>query len=196
MEISPLQDPIELFGEWMKAASQSELNDPDAAALATVGKDGQPSVRMILFRNVDKKGFYFYTNMKSRKGRELTDNPRAAICFHWKSLLRQVRVEGKVESVPAPIVDAYFKTRYLLNRLSAWASRQSEPLSSRNELEDRVREYELKFQGQEVPLPPHWVGYCVVPEKIEFWEQSKGRLHDRFLFTKTGHDWSMCRLNP
>ena len=196
MEISPLQDPIELFEEWMKAASQSELNDPDAASLATVGKDGQPSVRMILFRNVDKKGFYFHTNMKSKKGRELTENPRVAICFHWKSLLRQVRIEGKVESVPAPTVEAYFKTRYLLNRISAWASRQSEPLSSRNELEDRVKKYEQKFQGQEVPLPPNWVGYCVIPEKIEFWEQSKGRLHDRFLFTKTEHNWNMCRLNP
>ena len=196
MEISASQDPIELFKEWIKAASQSELNDPDAASLATVGKDGQPSVRMILFRNVDKKGFSFYTNMKSKKGRELTENPKAAICFHWKSMLRQVRIEGRVETVPTPLVDAYFKTRYLLNRLSAWASQQSEPLNSRDELENRVKKYKQKFQGKEVPLPPHWIGYYVVPEKIEFWQQSKGRLHDRFLFTKTKHDWSMSRLNP
>ena len=180
----------------IKTASRSELNDPNAAALATVRKDGQPSVRMILLRKVDKNGFYFHTNMKSKKGREITENPRVAICFHWKSLLRQVRIEGKVESVPAPIVEAYFKTRYLLNRISAWVSRQFEPLSSRNELEDRVKKYEQKFQGQEIPLPPHWVGYCVIPEKMEFWEQSKGRLHDRFLFTKIEHNWNMCRLNP
>ena len=196
MEINSSQDPIELFQEWLKEASKTEPNDPEAMALATVGKDGQPSVRMVLLKGVGQKGFSFYTNMESRKGRELADNPQAALCFHWKSQLRQVRVEGRVEVIPAPLVDAYFKGRQLLSRLSAWASRQSQPLESRCELETRVKEYERKFSGQEIPRPPHWSGYCVVPEKIEFWQQGDGRLHDRFLFTRTGEGWSLCRLNP
>ena len=196
MEINSSQDPIELFQEWLKEASKTEPNDPEAMALATVGKDGQPSVRMVLLKGVGQKGFSFYTNMESRKGRELADNPQAALCFHWKSQLRQVRVEGRVEVIPAPLVDAYFKGRQLLSRLSAWASRQSRPLESRRELETRVKEYERKFSGQEIPRPPHWSGYCVVPEKIEFWQQGDGRLHDRFLFTRTGEGWSLCRLNP
>jgi pyridoxamine 5'-phosphate oxidase len=196
MEINSFQDPVELFQEWLKAASKTEPNDPEAMALATVGGDGQPSVRMVLLKSVDKKGFSFYTNMESRKGRELAENPRAALCFHWKSQLRQVRVEGKVEVVPAPLVDAYFKSRHLLSRLGAWASKQSQPVGSRSELEASVREYEEKFKGQEIPRPPYWSGYCVVPEKIEFWQQGEGRLHDRFLFTREGSGWSLCRLNP
>jgi pyridoxamine 5'-phosphate oxidase len=196
MEINSSQDPIELFKQWLKEASESEPNDPEAMALATVGKDGQPSVRMVLLKGIDQKGFCFYTNMESRKGRELADNPKAALCFHWKSQLRQVRVEGRVELVAAPLVDAYFKSRHLLSRLGAWASRQSQPLESRGILESRVKEFEKKFQGQEIPRPPHWAGYCVVPEKIEFWQQGEGRLHDRFLFTRQGGGWSLSRLNP
>jgi pyridoxamine 5'-phosphate oxidase len=196
MEINSSQDPIELFQEWLKEASKTEPNDPEATALATVAKDGQPSVRMVLLKDVDQNGFRFYTNMESRKGRELADNPKAALCFYWKSQLRQVRVEGKVEMVPAPLVDAYFKSRHLLSRLGAWASRQSQPLGSRSELEARVQEYERKFSGQDIPRPAHWAGYCVVPEKIEFWQQGEGRLHDRFLFTREGKGWSLCRLSP
>src|SRR3989337_1725611 len=135
MEINSSQDPIELFQEWLKEASKTEPNDPEAMALATVGKDGQPSVRMVLLKGVGQKGFSFYTNMESRKGRELADNPQAALCFHWKSQLRQGRGEGGGEFIPAPLVDAYFKGRQLLSRLSAWASRQSQPLESRCELE-------------------------------------------------------------
>lgn len=200
MEINPAQDPIELFKEWLAAAYKTEPNDPDAMALATVGADGKPSVRMVLLKKVDQDGFCFYTNMESRKGGELANNPNAALCFHWKSQTRQIRVEGKVERLAAPLVDVYFKTRHYLSRLGAWASQQSRPLVSRKELEDRVAEYEKKFEGQEIPCPPHWVGFRVVPQKIEFWQEGKGRLHDRFLFTRQGtgegEGWTMVRLNP
>lgn len=196
MEINASRNPVELFQEWLKQATETELNDPQAMALATVDGDGQPSVRMVLLKNVDQKGFYFYTNMESRKGRALSGNPKAALCFHWKSQLRQVRVEGVAETIPAPMVDAYFKTRHYLSRLGAWASRQSQPLESRAALEAKVTEYEKKFAGQEIPCPPHWSGYCIVPEKIEFWQQGENRLHDRFLFTRAGEGWNLCRLNP
>jgi pyridoxamine 5'-phosphate oxidase len=196
MEINPAQNPIELFKEWMAEAYKTEPVDPDAMALATVGPNGFPSVRMVLLKSVEHSGFCFYTNMESRKGRELESNPQVALCFHWKSQERQVRVEGKAERIPAPLVDVYFKTRHYLSRLGAWASQQSRPLASRQELEDRVKEYEQKFQGQEIPCPPHWVGFRVVPQKIEFWQEGKGRLHDRFLFMRDGEKWAMARLNP
>jgi pyridoxamine 5'-phosphate oxidase len=198
MEISPQQNPIELFKEWMAEAYKTEPNDPDAMSLATVGEDGKPSVRMVLLKNVDQDGFSFYTNMESRKGKELAHNPNVALCFHWKSQTRQIRVEGKAEKVPAPLVDVYFKTRHYLSRLGAWASQQSRPLTSRQELEDRVTEFGKKFEGQDIPCPPHWGGYRVVPQKIEFWQEGKGRLHDRFLFTREGESnvWKMARLNP
>ena len=196
MELTPALNPLELFQEWLKEASKTEPNDPDAAALATVGEGGRPSVRMVLVRNADRQGFCFYTNMESRKGHELALNPQAALCFHWKSQQRQIRIEGRTEIVPASMADAYFKTRHPLSRLGAWASRQSRPLESRAELEKRVKEYEQKFQQQEIPRPPHWSGYRLVPEKIEFWQQGEGRLHDRFLFTRQGEGWTMVRLNP
>lgn len=196
MEINPAQDPVELFKEWLAEAFKTEPVDPEAMALATTGPDGSPSVRMVLLKSVDKEGFCFYTNMESRKGQELQNNPRAALCFHWKSQSRQVRIEGKAALMPTPLVDVYFKTRHFLSRLGAWASRQSRPLASRQELEDKVKEYEKKFQGQEIPCPPYWVGYRVAAEKIEFWQEGTGRLHDRFLFTKQGTGWTMARLNP
>jgi pyridoxamine 5'-phosphate oxidase len=196
MELDPNDNPIELFKKWMAEAYKTEPADPDAMALATVGKDGKPSVRMVLLKKVDENGFCFYTNMESRKGQELIANQNVALCFYWKSQSRQIRVEGKAEKMPAPMVDVYFKTRHYLSRIGAWASRQSQPLESREELESRVAEYEKKFEGQEIPCPPHWVGYCVAPEKIEFWQEGKGRLHDRFLFSRKGEGWTMVRLNP
>lgn len=196
MEILRDQDPIELFKEWLHEATETEPNDPEAMALATVGGDGKPSVRMVLLKGVDDEGFRFYTNMESRKGRELAGNPNAALCIHWKTKRRQVRVEGKVTVSPAPMVDAYFKTRHVLSRLGAWASKQSEPLSSREELEERVRIYAQQFKGQDVPRPPHWGGYVLRPEKIEFWMDGEGRLHDRFLFTRLKDGWDVVRLNP
>ncbi|TAL30574.1 MAG: pyridoxamine 5'-phosphate oxidase [Alphaproteobacteria bacterium] len=196
MEILRSQDPIELFKEWLTEASVSEPNDPEAVALATVSPEGRPSVRMVLLKGVDKEGFRFYTNLESRKAKELSHNQSAAMCFHWKTLHRQVRVEGQVTQVPAWAVDAYFKTRHILSRLGAWASRQSEPLETRDELEERVRLFSQKFKGQEIPRPPHWGGFVLAPDKIEFWLEGEGRLHDRFLFSRFKDGWEMTRLNP
>ena len=197
MEILRTENPISFFQNWLADARQSEPNDPEAMALATVGENGLPSVRMVLMKGVDQQGFRFFTNMESRKGRELAAHPRAALCFHWKSLLRQVRVEGRVEKLPAADADDYFNTRHPLSKLGAWASAQSRPLDSREVLEDRVRAIEEKYQGQDIPRPPYWSGYLVVPEKIEFCQQGEGRLHDRFLFTRKAEDsWDLQRLNP
>jgi pyridoxamine 5'-phosphate oxidase len=196
MDIPRGQDPFELFQNWLKDARKTEPADPEAMALATTNAQGQPAVRMVLLKDAGPEGFTFYTNMESRKGRDLAENPRAALCFHWKSQSRQVRIEGTAEAVPAPLVDAYFKTRHALSRLGAWASRQSQPLQNRAELEGRVAELEKKYKDQEIPRPPHWGGYRVVPEKIEFWQEGEGRLHDRFLFTKTAGGWDLTRLNP
>lgn len=195
MEILRGTDPFELFQEWLDAATKTELNDPEAMALATVDAEGSPSVRMVLLKGVSPDGFTFYTNMESRKGKELIAQPVAALCLHWKSQRRQIRVEGRVEQVAAPLVDAYFKTRHYLSRLGAWASQQSQPLDSRATLETRVTEFEKQF-GQDVPRPPHWGGFRIVPEKIEFWQDGAGRLHDRFLFTRTANGWDISRLNP
>ena len=197
MEILRTENPISFFQTWLADARQSEPNDPEAMALATVGDGGLPSVRMVLLKGVDQEGFRFFTNMESRKGQELAAHPRAALCFHWKSLLRQVRVEGRVEKLPAADADDYFKTRHPLSKLGAWASAQSRPLESRAALEDKVRAIEEKYQGQDIPRPPYWSGYLVVPEKIEFWQQGDGRLHDRFLFARKADDrWDLQRLNP
>jgi len=195
MEILRGTDPFELFQEWLDAATKTEPNDPEAMALATVDAEGRPSVRMVLLKGISPEGFTFYTNMESRKGKELLAQPVAALCLHWKSLRRQIRVEGRVEQVAAPLVDAYFKTRHYLSRLGAWASRQSQPLDSRATLETRVAAFEKQF-GQDVPRPPHWGGFRIVPEKIEFWQDGAGRLHDRFLFTRTANGWDISRLNP
>lgn len=196
MEILRDQDPVELFREWFTEASQTEVNDPEAVALATVSEAGQPSVRMVLMKGVDDEGFRFFTNLESRKGKELSHNPKAAMCFHWKSLRRQVRVEGSVTQVPAWGVDAYFKTRHVLSRLGAWASRQSQSLDSRAELEGRLKDFAQKFKGQDIPRPPHWGGFILQPEKIEFWQEGEGRLHDRFVFSRNGDVWDLTRLNP
>ncbi len=195
MEIDFAQDPITLFHAWLADSLRTEMNDAEAMSLATVSADGRPSVRMVLLKGVDAQGFCFYTNMESRKGRELATNPYAALCFHWKSLLRQVRVEGKVERVTDEMSDAYFNSRHPVSRLGAWASRQSQPLESRAVLETRMKEYAEKF-GDTIPRPPYWGGYRVVPDRIEFWQQGDNRLHDRFLFTHMGAGWNVSRLNP
>lgn len=196
MEILRSQDPISFFQNWLSEAIASELNDAEAMALATVGADGLPSVRMVLCKGVGPDGFRFFTNDTSRKGAELAAHPRAALCFHWKSLLRQVRVEGRVEKLPAADADDYFNSRHPLSRLGAWASQQSQPLESRAVLESRVAEIAAKYKDQDIPRPPHWSGYLVVPEKIEFWQQGDGRLHDRFVFSRTADGWDVTRLNP
>ncbi len=196
MEIQSSQDPIELFKEWLALASKTEDTYPEAMSLATVNAEGQPSARTMLLKAVNDEGFSFYTNMKSRKNEDLAENPKAGLCFHWKSQKRQVLINGHVKLVPDVTADEYFKSRDYLSKVGAWASHQSEELASRAELEARVEEYKAKFKDGEVPRPPHWSGYILVPEQIEFWQEGEARLHDRFLFSKTANSWDLCRLNP
>jgi pyridoxamine 5'-phosphate oxidase len=188
-------DPIVLFQRWMKDAEAGELNDPSAVALATATCDGMPSVRMVLMKRADTDGFRFYTNVDSQKGTELSENPRAAMCFHWKSLRRQVRVSGTVTELPAEDVDEYFHSRSRLSQLGAAASQQSRVLASREALEARVKELEAEFPGR-IPRPDYWRGYLLRPERIEFWKDGAGRLHDRFLFSRDGDAWRKERLFP
>ncbi|WP_353062749.1 pyridoxamine 5'-phosphate oxidase [Tunturibacter psychrotolerans] len=188
-------DPIALFQRWMKDAEAGELNDPSAVALATATCDGMPSVRMVLMKQVDTEGFRFYTNVDSQKGTELSENPRAAMCFHWKSLRRQVRVSGTVTELPTQDVDEYFHSRSRLSQLGAAASQQSRVLVSREVLETRVKELEAEFPG-EIPRPGYWRGYLLRHERIEFWKDGAGRLHDRFLFSRDGDAWRKERLFP
>ncbi len=188
-------DPIALFGSWMQEAEESELNDASAVALATATRDGAPSVRMVLMKGVDQRGFSFYTNSESQKGLELAENPRAAMCFHWKSLGRQVRISGTVTELSAAEADDYFHSRARLSQLGAVASQQSRVLAGRALLVARVKELEEEFPG-EIPRPEYWRGYVLRPERIEFWKSGDGRLHDRFLFSKSGDGWRKERLFP
>lgn len=189
-------DPFALFEAWMAEAVRSEPNDPNAVALATVDDAGAPSVRMVLLKGLDDRGFVFYTNLGSRKGRALARNPRAALCFHWKSQRRQVRVEGDVEAVADEEADAYFATRPREARVGAWASRQSDVLGDRAELTDRLDAYTERFDGAEVPRPPHWGGFRVLPHRVEFWLDQPYRLHDRLEFLRDGAGWARRRLYP
>jgi pyridoxamine 5'-phosphate oxidase len=188
-------DPIELFGKWLAEAERSEPNDANAAALATSTPDGYPSVRMVLVKSADDRGFCFFTNAESKKGMQLHENPRAALCFHWKSLRRQVRVEGRVTAMPEADVDQYFYTRSRHSQISAAVSQQSQPLASREELDTRFRKFAGEHPG-EVPRPPYWRGFCVHAEQIEFWISGENRLHDRFLFTRDAGAWRTTRLYP
>jgi pyridoxamine 5'-phosphate oxidase len=179
-------DPHKLFEEWMAEAQLSEPNDPNAMALATADAAGRPSVRMVLLKGHDERGFVFYTNLDSRKGGELAANASAALLFHWKSLRRQVRVEGPAESVSGAEADAYFATRSRDSQLGAWASDQSRPLDARETFEARYQDMLARFEGGEVPRPPRWSGFRVAPERIEFWSDRAHRLHERRLFTRDG----------
>jgi pyridoxamine 5'-phosphate oxidase len=190
-------DPFLLFDEWLAEARTSEPNDPEAMALATVSADGQPAVRMVLLKGYGPGGFVFYTNQQSRKGDDLTANPRAALLFHWKSLRRQVRIEGPVEPVSGEEADSYFATRSRDSQLGAAASDQSRPLASRDLFEERYRAAAARFEGSPVPRPPHWSGYRVRPHRIEFWLDRAHRLHERRLFVPDGTDgWSEGLLYP
>lgn len=188
-------DPLELFDAWLAQAQVSEPNDPNAAALATASAAGEPSVRMVLAKRVGDRRFCFFTNVESQKGRELSENPRAALCFHWKSLRRQVRVEGRVTELDAGDVDAYFYSRSRESQIGAAVSDQSRELESREVLEEKARVFG-EDHPEEVPRPEYWRGYWIHPERIEFWINGAHRLHDRFLFTRDGEGWRRVRLYP
>ena len=192
-----MTEPFSLFAEWFAEARASEPNDPEAMALATAGADGQPHVRMVLLKGHGPEGFAFYTNEQSAKGDQLRANARAALVFHWKSLRRQVRIEGPVERVSAAEADAYFASRLRDSQLGAWASDQSRPLDSRTTFEEGFEQVERRFEGKDVPRPPHWGGYRVSPDTIEFWTDRPHRLHERRLFTRDADgSWSEGLLYP
>jgi pyridoxamine 5'-phosphate oxidase len=189
-------DPFQLFDQWLAEARVGEPNDPEAMAIATSTRDGRPSVRIVLLKGHGPYGFVFYTNEQSAKGEQLAANPSASLLFHWKSLRRQVRVEGPVERVGDQQADAYFASRARDSQLGAWASDQSRPLNSRAIFEQRFEEVKRRYEGAEVPRPPHWGGYRVVPERIEFWSDRPHRLHERRLFVRDGDSWNEGLLYP
>ncbi len=189
-------DPFALFDTWFAEAKVGEPHDAEAMALATAGRDGRPSVRMVLLKGHGPDGFVFYTNDDSVKGQQLAENPQAALLFHWKSLRRQVRIEGAVEPVAEAEADSYFATRSRDSQLGAWASDQSHPLESRGLFERRYEEMKQRFDGQSIPRPPHWGGYRLVPRRIEFWTDRPHRLHERRLFTRTDGGWEESLLYP
>jgi len=197
-DFEPPADPWTLFREWCALAEKSESNDPNAMALATVGAHGMPSVRIVLLKSYDARGLVFFTNRQSHKGEQLMRHPKAALCFYWKSLKRQIRAEGSVVPVDDAESDAYFATRPRGAQIGAWASDQSKKLTGRTELEQRVREFEKKFKRKTVPRPPHWGGYRLTPLLIEFWQDREFRLHDRIVYRRADEQagWMQERLYP
>ena len=191
-------NPFKLFNQWYEDASKSEVNDPNAMSLATVGGNSMPSVRIVLLKSHDQNGFVFYTNLRSRKGTELTKNNQAAIAFHWKTIRRQVRIEGITEPIAKNEADEYFESRPRISQIGAWASQQSEPLDSREQLLNSVKSFEKKYENVSIPRPQHWGGLRLRPNRIEFWQDGEYRLHDRFIFEKAADTdtWKITRLNP
>jgi pyridoxamine 5'-phosphate oxidase len=191
-------DPFALFDAWFTDAEAAEDKDPNAMTVATADAAGRPSARILLLKGVDDRGFVFYTNFESRKGDDLTVNPFAALCFHWKSLARQVRIEGPIVKVTDAEADTYFSSRARVSQTGAWASQQSRPLASRDALLASVEKYETEYKDREIPRPLYWTGARVIPLRIEFWHDGEFRLHDRFVFTRAseGQEWTVTRLNP
>ncbi len=196
MDSPTTEDPIAIFEAWMAEAAKTEPNDPNAVCLATATPEGRPSARMVLLKGVDPEGFVFYTNLESRKGGELAANPFAALCFHWKTLQRSVRVEGAVQPVSAAEADAYYASRARGSRIGAWASRQSRPLESRFALEKAVAEQTLRFGLGEIPRPAHWSGFRLVPDRMELWRDMPFRLHERRVFHRETAGWRIEMLYP
>ena len=193
-----LEDPIQLFNEWMEMAKKSEPNDPNAVALATSSKNNIPSLRMVLLKDFNLNGFVFYTNLDSQKGNELKENPYAAMCFHWKSLLRQVRIVGKISLISDKVADEYYSSRAYESRIGAWASKQSEELKSRDELINTIEKYKKKFNDEKnVPRPSYWSGWILSPYSIEFWLDGENRIHERLKYTKSSSGkWTKSLLSP
>lgn len=194
----PYRDPLEWFDHWFEEAHDIGLQLPNAVTLATVSPDGQPSARQVLLKDFGPRGFVFYTNYQSRKAHDLKNNPKAGLNFHWETVHRQIRIEGPVEKLSEEANDAYFSSRPRGSQIGAWASHQSRPLASRDELTDRIERFRDKFEGRDVPRPPHWGGYRITPLRFEFWESGAYRLHDRweFLRESSDDDWDVQRLNP
>ena len=193
-----LNNPIDLFGQWFNEAKKTEINDPNALSLATVGKNGIPSVRMVLLKDFNSDGFVFYTNLNSRKSEEIKSNANASMCFHWKSLLRQVRITGEISKVSDTDADNYYNSRSYGSRIGAWASNQSSILKSRDELLKSIEEFKKKYPNENnVPRPKHWSGWNLTPHEIEFWLDGKNRIHERLSYTKKNNDnWEKNLLNP
>ena len=191
-------DPIQLFDKWMKEAKKKEPNDPNAVSLATSNQNNIPSVRMVLLKDFNKEGFVFYTNLNSQKGNELKENPKAAMCFHWKSLLRQIRINGVVTQVADDVADKYYNSRSYESRIGAWASKQSKELTSRDQLIDSIKEYKDKYNDENnVPRPSHWSGWILSPQSIEFWLDGDSRIHERLKYIKDSSDqWIKSLLSP
>lgn len=190
------ESPFKKFGEWLAEAEANEPNDPNAMTLASVGADGRPAARIVLLKQWDERGFVFFSHLPSRKGREMANNPNVALLFHWKSLQRQIRIEGLVELVTNTEADDYFATRPRQSQLGAWASVQSQPLASREVFEARLEEAEARFAGRDVPRPDYWSGWRLRPDYLEFWQGVDFRLHDRLVFKRQGDGWETGRLFP
>lgn len=194
--IPTVADPMALFETWYAEAKEAEINDPDAMSLATATPEGMPSVRMILLKGLGADGFAFYTNKESRKGQQIALNAKAALCFHWKSLRRQVRVEGALTEVEPAQADEYFASRSRQSQVGAWASDQSRPMTDRSVFMDRVQDAEARFKGQDVPRPTHWSGFWLTPVMIEFWLDKPHRMHDRLIYWRDGDSWTTERVYP